>query len=222
CAAGRHQVGLAAPARLVRRIPGHVELRRRRIALAIGVAEHGLAELAAGPVVAGQVEVARKRLTLHVGAGQDVVMIGLLAAYLDAMAILAEDRLLVDLVVGAVQVGNAGGDDHALGVLPRPIADAVARVDGRAGVCRVGGAAKIGAPSLAARPGRLRQLLAMSVGAFEPAEIAALTGTGTGDKEAHVAGLWALHAAGKAEGHERGRRKDRKVRRSFHWRPPFW
>jgi len=54
-AAGGDEIRLAAAARHVGRDPGRIVLGRRRIALAIDVAEHGAAERAAGPVVAGQV-----------------------------------------------------------------------------------------------------------------------------------------------------------------------
>src|SRR5215470_1914924 len=59
------QVGLAAAARHVRRHPGLL-IDGVGNAFAIDVTEHGAAEGAAGPVVAGQVEVAGERFTVQV------------------------------------------------------------------------------------------------------------------------------------------------------------
>ena len=59
--------------------PGATKRPAYGIAAAVEVTEHGLAEIVAGPVGAGQVEVAGERAALHVGSRQDVMLVGLLA-----------------------------------------------------------------------------------------------------------------------------------------------
>ena len=103
-------------------------------ALAIIMAEHGGPLRAARVVLAGHVLVGRKGVAVRLRAGEDVVAVRLVAAAVDDLAFLRQIVFLVELVVGAVQIGDAGGDDHALGVHPRTLADAVARVH-RAGPC---------------------------------------------------------------------------------------
>src|SRR5260370_17961565 len=90
-------------------------------------------------------------------------------------AALGEPVVAVDLVVGAVQVVDAGRDHDALGVLPRAFADTVARIDGLDG--RGLGAAEIGPPRLVAGACGVGQGLAVGVGARNPANIAALPRT---------------------------------------------
>src|SRR5205823_14321693 len=75
-----------------------------------------------------------------------------------------------------------------------PISDAVARIDRRLPIGGLG--AEISAPCLVAGAGRLRQLLAMPVGALQPAEIGALADAVAGHEKAH-AGL--LRLAGAAD-----------------------
>src|SRR5436305_1371983 len=154
------------------------------VALAVEVAEHRGAEIAAGPVVAGQVEIAAEGAAIGAGAGQHVVLVGGIADAFDDVALLGQAGLLADLVV-AVQVVVAGGDDHALGVLPGALADAVAGIDGAA--LRGGVGAQIGVPGLAGTgAGGGRQRLAVGIRAGEAAEIAALAGTFAGYEEGHV------------------------------------
>ena len=93
---------------------------------------------------------------------------GRIAAAVDDLALLRQVVLLVELIVGAVQIVDAGGNDHALGIHPRTLADAVARVHGAGALRR-----QIRVPGLAAGAGRCREVLAMLVGAGKPAEIGA-------------------------------------------------
>src|SRR5436309_3197027 len=121
--------------------------------------------------------------------------VGRIAAAVDDLALLAE-RALLGEAVGAVQLCDVLGDHRALRILPRPLADAIARVDGR---CAVGGLRReIGAPGLAARSGRLRQCLAVIVGAGEPAEIAAIADAVAGQEEAGVGRLRLRGRAGES------------------------
>src|SRR5262249_20520974 len=104
--------------------------------------------------------------------------------------------------------------------LPRPLADAVACVHRRLTVGRLG--REVGAPGLRARAGRLRQRLAMIVGASEPAEIAAIADAVTGQKEGGVGGLRLCRCA--CESRHGGKRQ--KYRRdgpgeAVHRSPPF-
>src|SRR6516162_4765878 len=128
---------------------------RVRVAAPVDMADHGRTILAAAPIVAGQVDVVGKRAPLHVGAGQDVVLVGRVADAVDDRALLRQAGFLGDLVAVAVQVVDAGGDDHAFGVLPGAAADAVAGIDGGARIGRIGAAAEIGVPGVAAGADRL-------------------------------------------------------------------
>src|SRR5262245_1690676 len=127
---GRDQVLLAAGARHVRGVPGAL-VHRVGDALAVVVADQRLAEGAARPVVAGHVDVGRKRAAVHLRAGQDVVLVGRVAAALDHLALLVQRRLLVDLGVVAMQILDVLRDHHALGIVPGTAADAIARIDRR-------------------------------------------------------------------------------------------
>ncbi len=89
-----------------------------------------------------------------------------------------------------MQVIDPGRDGLALEVNPGTLSNSVARVDCRRAVHRLG--AEIRAPGLGARPGTLRQRLAMLVGALQAAEIGAFAQPGAGDEEAHVRGLGLL------------------------------
>src|SRR5690606_8047614 len=114
---------------------------------------------------------------------QDVVHVRRVAAAVDLLALLAERRFLAEIIVLAMQVLDALGDHHALGVEPRPAADPVARVHGLAALGR---RAEVCAPRLAAGADGLRELLAMRVRAFETAEVGAVAWTFARDEEAHV------------------------------------
>ena len=88
-------------------------------------------------------------------AGQHVVTVRREADAGDDVAALGERVVEAELVVVAVQIVEAGRDDRALEVLPRAVADAVARVDRGLAVGGLG--AEIGAPGLAARAVARRQ-----------------------------------------------------------------
>src|SRR4029077_10336166 len=86
--------------------------------------------------------------------------------------------------------------DHALGVVPRALADAVTRVDAGDApwFCR----AQIGMPVGFSRPCCLGEGLTMCIGASKPTEVRALVLTHAGDEERHC-GLLRLRGSGKAE-----------------------
>src|SRR5690606_31954189 len=157
---------LATPTREVRRVPGS---RRLVVAqpLAIVMADHGGAVAAAGPVAAGAILPGRERGAVRLRAGQDVVPVRAVAAAVDYLAPLVERGLLVEVVV-AVQLVDVLRNDHTLRVLPRSAPDAIARINRLAAI---GLSAEVGAPGAAARPHRLRELLAVGIGALEPAEV---------------------------------------------------
>src|SRR5215217_6191380 len=180
------------------RVPG---LGRWRLVLARAVvmAHHGHALGAAlRPVAAGHVLIAGKGGAVCLRAGEDVVLVRLIAAALHHLALLAQGRLLGEIVAGAVQVRHVLGDDGALGVLPRTAADAVFRIGGRSAARAL--SREIGAPHLAANAGSLGQGLAMPVRSFETAEIRALAGTDAGDEERGVLGALGLSSAHGSEG----------------------
>ena len=99
--------------------------------LTVVVAEHRRTGCAAGPIVAGHVFGARKRTTVRLGAGEDVVHVGFVTAGVDSIAFFGESGLLVDLVVIAVQVVDIFGDNHPFSILPRAFADAIAGIHSR-------------------------------------------------------------------------------------------
>src|SRR5262249_26534168 len=167
------------PARGMRRVPrlGGVVVAQP---LPVVMADHRRALAALGPVGAGAILAGRERGTVRLRARQDVVRVRRVAAPVDGVALLGERGLLVD-VVRAVELGEVLGDDDALGVLPGPCADAVARIDG-AGALR----AQIRLPGLGARARRRAEQLTELVGTREPAAIAALAGALARDEEAKL------------------------------------
>ncbi len=94
-----------------------------------------------------------------------------------------------------MQVGHVLRHHHALHVVPRTAADAVARIH-RAGALR----AEIGAPGLAGHACGLGEGGAVGIGPGDAAEIAALAGIGAGDEEAHGAILRQRAGCGENEG----------------------
>src|SRR5262245_41241886 len=154
---------------------------RVREAAAIDVANHGAAERRARPIVARQIEVARKYAALGRRAGHDVVIIRRVADTGDDGAALGQRCLHAELVVVAVQIVDVLRDDLALEVLPGAVSDPVAGVDWAALRTRIG--AQVRAPSLAAGAGRRRQRLAMAIRALQAAKIPALAGACAGDEK---------------------------------------
>src|SRR5262249_55028967 len=168
---------------------GVPRLRRSIVAQAhaVGMAQHGVAFAALGPVAAGHVLVRRERRAISLRARQYVVLVDRIEPARNEAAVLRDDGLGADLVVGRVQVLDAGGDGHAFGVDPRSLADAVLGIDGRRAACGLG--AEIGAPRLAAGAGPGSQRLAMPVRTLEAAEVGALGAACAGDEEGHVGKL---------------------------------
>src|ERR1700751_2903157 len=143
------------------------------------MAEHRGALGAACPVLACAIVGARERSTVRLRTGKHVMPVGRIAHAVDAVALLGQRRLLVE-IVRAVKLGNIVSNDYAFGVLPWSLADALARIH-RPRPLR----AQIGAPGFSTCAHRLRQRLAMPVGALESAEIPAFSGSDAGDEETH-------------------------------------
>ena len=137
-----------------------------------------------GPVAAGRVAAGRREHAFRIRSRQHVVRIDAVSATADGRALLGECGRLGDLVRYRVEIIDACGDDDALGILPRALADAVARVD--AGVASRCGRAQIGAPVGLGGSCRLGKGLAVGVGAGEAAEIGAITLADAGDEERHA------------------------------------
>jgi hypothetical protein len=91
----------------------------------------------------------------------------------DRLAFLGQSRLLGDIVRIRVEIVHALRHGHALGILPWPLADAIARVDA-GGAARLG-RAQVGAPVGIGRAGGAGERLAMRVGAGKPTEVRAIT-----------------------------------------------
>src|SRR5215470_8656349 len=92
-------------ARGVRRVP---RLRCVVVAqtLAIVMADHRRALTALCPVATGAVVAARKRGPVRLRAGQDVVHVRCVATTVDHLALLGQRRLLAEVVVGTMQLGD--------------------------------------------------------------------------------------------------------------------
>ena len=95
-----------------------------------------------GPVVAGEIPSSRqargKGPAMGVRSGENVVFVsGAFGAHpaVHRIAIFHHRRVLIDEIAAAlivaVQIRDATGYHHAIGVVPRPASDAVARIDGR-------------------------------------------------------------------------------------------
>src|SRR5207237_9833733 len=97
-AAGGNQVGLAAGARLVRRIPGALEFGIGATA-PVDVTDRGGTESFARPVVASQVEVTGPGAAIHLRAGEHVVPVRIHAKTGDHLAALGQRGLRAELVV---------------------------------------------------------------------------------------------------------------------------
>ncbi|MCY1437422.1 hypothetical protein D9M71_535830 [compost metagenome] len=193
---------------------GVPRLGRRIVAQtdAVVVADLGDTFATVGPVAARVVGAIGECRAVGLRAGQHVVHVGLVAAALDLLPVLIQSGLLVQVVL-AVQLREILGDDHALGVLPRPVADAIT------GVHRGGSAgstgAQIGTPGVLARTAGSAQFLAELVGAGQAAKVGALARAMAGDEEGHI-GL-----AGETAGQrQQGRRYGEGESRLAHGSPP--
>ena len=153
--------------------------------------DHRCASSAARPIAAGPVLPRWKCASIHLGAGESVVTIGRVAHTGNHGAPFSDRGLHSELIAIAVKLLDALCDDLLLEILPRPVPNAVACVDGLPAPCCLG--AEIGMPGPAARPHRLRQRLTMTIGALQPAEIRAFARPGAGYKECHLRRLgWRL------------------------------
>src|SRR5450631_4348270 len=138
-AAGALEVRLRAaalrPARGMRGIPGF-----RGVVVAqsdaVDMTEHRGALRAARPVLAGAVVGPRKSGAVGLRSRQRVMAVRGIAATVDDIALLGKRGLLGE-IVGGVQLGDILRDHDALGVLPRPLADAVTRIHRRLAVGRL-------------------------------------------------------------------------------------
>ena len=121
------KVGLAATTRGVSRVPGG---RVRTAALAIVVPYLSAALAVARPVLAGVVFLTSKSRAVCLGAGEDIVKIGLVAAAVHHVACFGKGVRLTQLITGAVKVSNTHSDDCTLGIVPGSWPDPAARVYG--------------------------------------------------------------------------------------------
>src|SRR5262249_8943198 len=183
-AAGLDQRLLAAARAAVRGVP-RLHVARVRQSLAVVVADDRRAVAALGPVAAAGVA-ARRGIHAHwTRAGQQVVLVRGVAAPLHRLAFLGEGGVLVDLGLGRMQVAEVVRDHYALRVAPGALPDAVARVD--TGRTLGLGRAEIGVPVGELRARRLGERIAVLVGAFQAAEVAALATAFACHEEGHLA-----------------------------------
>jgi hypothetical protein len=174
--------------------------------------DHGGALRRARPVLAGAVLAGRKGRAVSLRAREHVVAIRRVAGAVDDLALFGERGLLGEVVAGAVEVGDILGDHDAFRILPRPLADAVARVHRRLTIGRLG--RQIGAPGFwRAKACGLGQALAVIVGAGEPAKIAAIADAVAGQEKAGAGRLRLRRPCG--EQGNGGKRKQRDVLAEF-------
>lgn len=114
------------------------------------MADHGAGVGAVrGPVVAGEVpssgQARGKGAAMRIRSGEYVVFVsGAFGAHpaVHRLALLRHRRVLIDEIAAAlnvaVQIRDATGNHHAIGVVPGPVSDAVARIDGRLGAAAMG------------------------------------------------------------------------------------
>src|SRR5690606_29119033 len=139
------------------------------------------------PVAARHVLLAGRRAPVRRRSRQDVMPIRLVAAAVDDLALLAQGRVLADLVVLAVEIVDRLGDHDSLGVLPGTVADTIARVDGLGAVARLG--AEVGAPRALAHARRCRERLAVLVRARDPAQVGPVADADARYEERHIGRL---------------------------------
>src|SRR5688572_29081652 len=180
CASGCDQVLLAAAFARMGRVP-----RAVAAALLVAVSDLRAAGAVARPVIAGMVGAVGIRAAVGGRTREDVVLVRLVADAVDEFAFFRQRELLADRVADArlldgvaMQHALVGRDDLAPEVVPRPVANPVARAHG-AGALR----AEVGAPHGVTLSSSLGERLAVRVGAGEPAEIRAVALAHTGDKE---------------------------------------
>jgi hypothetical protein len=182
CTAGALKPFLATVARGVRRVP-----RSGRWVVgeagSVAVPEHGGTAGARSPILTGHVFVRRECLTVRLRSGQYVVHVGCVAAAVDHRAVLGQCGLFGEHV-RAMQFVEVARDERSLGIVPGPMPDAVAGVDGGRSGDRL--RAQIGVPGAPTRSNRRGEGLAVRIGAGEPAQIAALAGAGAGKEKAHA------------------------------------
>src|SRR5258708_51914 len=127
---------LATTARAVRGVPG-IHVPGVLESGTVMVTHDGRALATLRPVSAGGVAAGRGEEALRVRAGQNIVRVDRVAAAADRLAFLGQRRLLGDIVRIRVEILDALCHHHALGILPRTLADAFARVN-------AGGAPRLG------------------------------------------------------------------------------
>ncbi len=142
---------------------------------AIGMSHHRGTFGAARPVLAGHVLVRWKRGSIGLRTVRMSWRFGVSPRPL--MTSPFSDSAVLVRVIGAVQFRHILGDCHALGVDPRPSADAVARVHSASALRRRDKHA-----GLAARPCRGGEFRTVCIRAGEAAEVGALAGAFAGDK----------------------------------------
>src|SRR6185312_13678803 len=152
------------------------------------MAEHRGTLRAARPVLAGAILTRSEGGAVRLRARQYIMPVRFISDTVADLTFFGEVGLLGQVVAGTVESGDVPGDHHALDVLPWSLADAVARIDG--GLAVGGLRREIGVPDLGgAKTRRLRQRLAVVVGAGDAAEIAAIADATAGQEERGIGGL---------------------------------
>ncbi len=143
----------------------------------------------AGVVRARGVERSAHRATERIRPSEHVMHVWRVTNAVDGQSFFGKRVNLVHLIAiahnVAVQIGHSRRDQRTLGIVPRPRADAIARVD-RLAVSANGTEIRMPrASDQRAESNRLGECLTVSVGAGQSTEIGPITFADTGDEERH-------------------------------------
>src|SRR4029453_9365076 len=148
------------------------------------MAQHRGAFVAACPITACHIFAAWKCPTVRLRAGEYVMHVRFITAGVDLITFFAQRGFFVEIIVVAVEIVDVFGDDDAFGILPRTFANAITGVDGRLAVGRAG--TEIGPPGVVTRSNRLRERLAVFIGARQTTEVRSFSPSGAGNEESYV------------------------------------
>src|SRR5690349_14365363 len=175
------------------------------------MSQHNRALGAARIILAGTIVASAEGRTVRLRAGENVMPVRGIAAPIVDVALFGQCRLFGQ-IVGSVQFGDILCDGCAFGIHPRSFADTVAGVHSPGALCR-----QISVPGFRTRSDRTRKLLAMTIGASEPAEIRAFAWPDAGDEKRHTR---LLSKGGKSANQHHARRERCANSNNSHEIPP--
>lgn len=152
-------------------------------AVPVMVSDLGAAFARAGPIAARVVRCVSGKIGCAVShrAGQNVMLVALVITPHHAIAVLVQGGSQDDIGI-QMELIEIAGDQFPLWIVPGANSDPGARGDTTLSFSL---GAEVGAPGAPGGSASHRQLRAMSVGAFQTAQVSALSHTDTGNKESH-------------------------------------